>query len=498
MNVSIIKRVLGWLLLFEAIFLLVPTLTAIVYREWETLWAILASMGACVLVGGVFMLGKPKDNSIYAKEGLVIVALSWIVLSLFGALPFWFSRAIPSYIDALFETVSGFTTTGATIMPSGEAIEAMPKALLMWRSFTHWVGGMGVLVFIIAFLPLSGARNMHIMKAESPGPVVGKLVPKVRTTAGILYGIYAGLTVLMFVLLLCGNMPVFDALNTAVGTAGTGGFAIKADGFAGYSPYLQWVVTVFMLLFSLNFNAYFLLLCGKIKDAFNLEIRVFLVIVVAAIVMITINLCVTTCAAYDYTLGEAIRHSSFSVASVISTTGFTTENFDLWPAFSKCILVMIMFVGACAGSTGGGLKVSRVVVLYKGATHEMKRMLHPKQVKKISMDGHIVEHEVVRNTNAYIITYVLIFILSLLLVSLDHTGVAQMATMGENEALVTNFTAVVATINNIGPGLGAVGPAGNFAFYSWFSKLVFIFNMLAGRLELYPILLLFFPKTWRR
>ncbi len=486
MNYSIIKRILGWLLVFEAIFLLVPTLTAVVYAEWDTLEGILAALLLCLALGGVCMLGKPKNTSIYAKEGMVIVALSWIVLSLFGALPFWFTREIPSYIDALFETVSGFTTTGATIFSSGEAIEALPKSLLMWRSFTHWVGGMGVLVFIMAFLPLSGARNMHIMKAESPGPVVGKLVPKVRQTAKILYAIYLGLTLLELVFLLCGGMPLFDSLTISFATAGTGGFTVKADGFAGYSPYLQVVATVFMLLFSLNFNAYFLLLCGKLKDAFNLEIRVFLGIVFAAILCVTINVSVTASTLYSYSFGEALRHSAFSVASIISTTGFATENFDLWPAFSKAILVLLMFIGACAGSTGGGLKVSRVVVLYKGATHEMKRALHPKQVKKISMDGRIVEHEVVRNTNAYLVIYFLIFIASLLLISFDF------------QDMTTNFTAVAATFNNIGPGLGAVGPAGNFGFYSWFSKLVFIFDMLAGRLELFPMLILFRPATWKK
>ena len=493
MNYSIIKRTLGWLLLFEAIFLLVPTLTAVAYKEWDTLWAILASMGVCILVGACCLIGKLKSNALYAKEGMIIVASSWIVLSLFGALPFWFSREIPSYINALFETVSGFTTTGATIMPSGEAVEALPKSLLMWRSFTHWVGGMGVLVFIMAFLPLSGARNLHIMKAESPGPIVGKLVPKIRTTAKILYSIYFGLTMLQFVLLLCGKMSVFDALNAAFATAGTGGFSVKADGFAGYSSYIQWVVIVFMLLFSINFNSYFLILCGKLKEAFNLEVRVFLGIVFTAITVITINICMTSCALYHYTVGDGIRHAAFSVASVISTTGFATENFDIWPAFSKCILVLLMFIGACAGSTGGGIKVSRVVVLYKGATHEMKRALHPKQVKKISMDGHIVEHEVVRNTNAFIIIYILLILLSVLLVSLD-SATAQVS----KDALVTNFSAVAATINNNGPGLDAVGPAGNFAFYNPFSKLVFIFNMLAGRLELFPMLLLFHPATWKK
>ncbi len=497
MNFSIIKRTLGWLLLFEAIFLLVPTLTALAYQEWDTLWAILLSLAVCVAVGGLCFIGKPKNNSIYAREGLVIVAMSWIILSLFGALPFWISREIPSYIDALFETVSGFTTTGATILPSGQAVENLPKSLLMWRSFTHWVGGMGVLVFIMAFLPLSGGRNMHIMKAESPGPVVGKLVPKVRKTASILYSIYFGLTVLEFLFLVCGNMSVFEALNASFATAGTGGFSVKADGFAGYSPYIQWVVTVFMLLFSLNFNAYFLILCGKIKDAFNLEIRAFLGIVVTVITLVAVNLCLTVSQAYEYTVGEAIRHSAFSVASVISTTGFATANFDLWPAFSKTVLVLAMFVGACAGSTGGGIKVSRVLVLYKGATHEMRRVLHPKQVKKISMDGRIVEHEVVRNTTSFLSVYIIIFVVSLLLISLDSACAAFCAENG-HELLSTNFTAVAATLNNIGPGLGAVGPEGNFACYTVFSKLVFIFDMLAGRLELFPMLLLLHPATWKK
>ncbi len=497
MNFAIIRRTLGWLLLFEAVFLLVPTITALVYTEWDTLWAILISMAACAGVGGLCLIGKPKSEEIFAKEGMLTVALSWIVLSLFGALPFFLSGEIPNYIDALFETVSGFTTTGATIMPTGEAVEALPKSLLMWRSFTHWVGGMGVLVFMMAILPLSGARNMHIMRAESPGPSVSKLVPKVRTTALILYGIYAALTFLEFLFLIF-DMPLFDAINTAFATAGTGGFSVKADGFAGYSPYIQWVVIVFMFLFSINFNCYFLLLCKRFKDAFSLEVKTFVCIVVAAILLITVNLCTTMTEVYHYSLGDAVRHSAFAVSSVISTTGFATENFDLWPAFSNTILVLLMFIGACAGSTGGGIKVSRIIVLCKGAKHEVSRALHPKQVKKISMDGHIVEHEVVRNTNAYIVAYILIFIISLLLVSLDYTGITAANGSVSYDSIVTNFTAVTATFNNIGPGLGAVGPAGNFAFYSGFSKLVFIFDMLAGRLEIFPMLLLFLPTTWKR
>ena len=483
MNFQIIKRTIGWILLFETIFLLVPMITAAVYWEKE-FFDFLITMVICAGVGGACIIGKPKNTSIYSKDGFVIVALSWIVMSLFGALPLYFSGAIPSYIDALFETVSGFTTTGATIIATGEAIESMPRCILMWRSFTHWVGGMGVLVFIMAFLPLSGARNMHIMKAESPGPSVGKLVPKVRQTASILYIIYAVLTLVQIIFLLCGGMSLFESLTVAFSTAGTGGFGIKGDSLAGYSSYLQIVVTVFMILFSLNFNSYFLLIRGRMKEVFNTEIRVFFGIVITAITAITINLCVVS--TFDYSIGEAIKHSAFSVASVISTTGFATEDFNLWPAFSKSILVLLMFIGACAGSTGGGIKVSRVVILYKGATHEMKRMLHPKQIKTISMDKHVVEQDVVRGVNAYMVAYILIFIVSMLLVSFDC------------QDLETCFTSIAATFNNVGPGLGDVGPSGNFAFFSSFSKLVFIFDMLAGRLEVFPMLLLLAPSTWRK
>ena len=484
MNFQIIKRTLGWILIFEACFFLVPIITALIYGEEQVKYFLLC-LGVCLALGVLLVVGKLKSNAIYAKEGFIIVSLSWIVMSLFGALPFWISDSIPSYIDALFETVSGFTTTGATIFSSGQAIESLPKCMLMWRSFTHWVGGMGVLVFILAFLPLAGGRNINLMRAESPGPTVSKLVPKVRSTAGILYLIYGALTVIEFIMLVF-DMPVFDALTTAFATAGTGGFSIKGDGFASYSTYSQVTVTVFMILFSVNFASYYLILCGKLKDALNTELRAFFVIVFSAIVLITLNLCFTQSAFYDYSVGEAIKHSAFSVASVISTTGFATTNFDLWPAFSKSIIVLLMFIGACAGSTGGGFKVSRVVVLSKGMTHEMKRMLRPKQIKKITVDGKIVEHEVVRSISWYLIAYLVIFIVSLLLVSFDC------------QDMTTNFTAVAATFNNIGPGLGAVGPEGNFAFYSVFSKIVFIFNMLAGRLEIFPMLLLFAPSTWRK
>ncbi len=481
MNFSVIKRTLGFLLLFEAAFFLVPILTAIVYAE-EAGYAFLCSAGICLLLGGACVYGTSKNTTTFAKEAFVIVSLGWLVMSLFGALPFVISGVIPSYIDALFETVSGFTTTGATIVPTGAEVEALPKSILMWRSFTHWIGGMGVLVFIMAFLPLSGAKNLHIMKAESPGPQVSKLVPKVRQTAKILYGIYAGLTALQFVVLLVGGMPLFDAITTSFATAGTGGFAIKADGMAGYSPFLQIVVTVFMLLFSVNFNSYYLIGKKRWKEAFNTEVKAFFLIVFTAIALITANLCIVQ----QYDVWEALRHVAFSVSSVISTTGFATEDFNLWPTFSKTILVALMFIGACAGSTGGGMKVSRWVMLSKESMHEVKRILHPKQVKKITMDKRVVEHEVVRSLNAYFVAFVLIFVTSLLLISL------------EGYDMVTNFTAVATTMNNIGPGLELVGPTGSFAFFSPLSKLVFVFDMLVGRLEIFPMLVLFAPSTWKK
>ncbi len=386
MNFSIIKRTIGWLLFFEAIFFLIPIITALCYGEMAELSAFLLSMAICFAIGGVCLVGKTENTAIFAKEGLIIVALSWIILSLFGALPFWISGSIPSYIDALFETVSGFTTTGSSIMPTGESVAALPKCILMWRSFTHWVGGMGVLVFMMAFLPLSGGRNMHIMRAESPGPTVGKLVPRVRTTAKILYSIYLGLTILQVIFLLCGGMSLFEALNTAFATAGTGGFAVKADGFAGYSSYLQIVVAIFMLIFSINFNSYYFLLRKKWREAWTTEVKVFLIIVVSAVGLVTVNVFFSDTIA---SFGEALKHSLFSVATVISTTGFATENFDLWPTFSKTILVLLMFIGACAGSTGGGIKVSRLLILGKSASNEMRKALHPKQVKSLTLDGRV-------------------------------------------------------------------------------------------------------------
>ena len=478
MNYKMIKYTLGLLMMFEAAFFLLPMITAICYGEWTTLLAFLISAAICLGLGGLSILKKPEKTTIYAREGFVIVSLSWIILSIFGALPFLFAGCTTSVIDALFETASGFTTTGASIFPE---VEVLPKAILIWRSFTHWIGGMGVLVFIMAFLPLGGGQNMHIMRAESPGPEVSKLVPKVKHTALILYSIYLALTLVQFIIMLISGMNLFDSINTALATAGTGGFGFRNDSFGSFSAAQQIIVTIFMLIFSINFNSYYLILKLKFRDAFNVEVRAFILIVITAIALITANIYQS----YD-SIGEAVRHAAFSVASLISTTGFSTENFDLWPSLSKTVLVLIMFIGACAGSTGGGMKVSRLLIAFKGYVREIFTLIHPKQVKKITLDGRTVDREVVRSVNAYLACYILVFTASLLLITLD------------NHDMVTNFTAVAATINNIGPGLNEVGPASNFAGFSGFSKIVLTFNMIAGRLELFPMLVLFSPATWKK
>ncbi len=478
MNYRMIRYTLGWLMLFCAAFFLPPIITAVCYGEWMSLLAFLASSVICLALGFLFMRKKPTKTTIYAREGFLIVSLSWITLSILGAVPFLLTGSTKSFVNALFESASGFTTTGASIFPK---VEILSKSILMWRSFTHWIGGMGVLVFIMAFLPLCGGQNMHIMRAESPGPEVSKLVPRVKQTALILYSIYLALTVLQIIILLASGMGFFEAVNTAFATAGTGGFGVRNDSFASFTAAQQVIVTVFMLVFSINFNSYYLILRFKLKEAFNSEVRAFILIVLAAIGITTFNIYQS----YG-SIGEALRHAAFSVSSLISTTGFSTENFDLWPSLSKTVLVLVMFIGACAGSTGGGMKVSRISILFKGFAREINTLLHPRQVKKITLDKRPIDHEVVRSVNAYVACYILVFTSSLLLVSLDA------------EDLVTNFTAVTATINNIGPGLGAAGPAGNYAGFSPLSKLVLIFDMLAGRLELFPMLILFSPATWKK
>ena len=476
MNYRMIFYVLGWILFFVALFLFVPVITALIYSESE-FWIYCCVSLICLLAGFIITRKRPENKTLYAREGHVIAALSWITLSISGALPLFLTGEIPSFIDALFESVSGFTTTGASVVAD---VEALSHATLIWRSFTHWIGGMGVLVFIMVFLPLSGATNMHIMKAESPGPSVSKLVPRVKKTASLLYSIYFVLTLVEFVLLLCGGMSVFQALNTAFATAGTGGFGVLNTSIGSFSPYIQIIVTIFMLLFSINFNSYYFLIKGKLREAFTTEVRVFLLIVFLTILLITINI------TGIYTTEDALRYSAFSVASLISTTGYSTVDFNQWPEISRALLVLVMFVGACAGSTGGGIKVSRIVILFKGLAKEIKVMIHPRQVSKIQIDSHSIDHETVRSVNVYMVCYVLIFVLSLLVISFD------------DHDMVTNFTAVTATINNIGPGLELVGPTANFAFFSDPAKLVLIFDMLAGRLELFPMLLLFTPATWKK
>ena len=477
MNRKSISYILGWILRLEGVFMALPLGTAILYGEQQG-WAFALVMVLCLALGQLLTHRKPHNPSFYAREGFVTTALGWMVMSLFGCLPFMLTGEIPQFVDALFETVSGFTTTGASILSD---VEAMSHCSLMWRSFTHWIGGMGVLVFLLAVLPMVGGSNMHLMKAESPGPSVGKLVPKVRFTAQILYLLYIVLTVLEFILLLLGRMSVFEALCTAFGTAGTGGFGVRNDSIAGYSPYIQWVVTVLMILFGVNFNVYFFIYIRKLRDAARCEeMRWYLGIIAAATLLICAN-------AYDValTLEHNLRNAAFQVASIITTTGFATVNFDLWPEFSRTILVMLMFCGACAGSTGGGLKVSRFVIAAKSLGAYIGSFLHPRAVRKVKFEDKDVEPETLRAILVYFIAVVFIFAVSLLLVSLD------------NFDQTTNFTAVAATFNNIGPGLNAVGPTCNFAGFSAFSKCVMIFDMLAGRLEIFPLLMLLYPPLWK-
>ncbi len=478
MNYSIIRYIIGWVLVLEAIFMLLPCLVAVIYREQSGV-AFITTAAICAVIGLLMIGKKPKNKNYYAREGFITVALSWIVMSLFGALPFSMSKEIPSYVDALFEIVSGFTTTGASILSD---VEALSHACLFWRSFSHWIGGMGVFVFLLIVLPLTGGSNMHLMRAESPGPSVGKLVPKVRETAKILYLIYIAMTIVEIIILLLGGMPVFDALTLSFGTAGTGGFGIKNSSIADYSIFCQTVITVFMILFGVNFNFYYYLLGKNKKNAFKMEeVKWYFIIIALSIGIITFNIKDS----FD-SIGMALHHAAFQVGSVITTTGYATADFNLWPQMSKTILVLIMFIGACAGSTGGGIKVSRILIMFKTIGQEIKTLIHPRSVHSMKLDDKVVDKSVVRGVGAFLMTYAVLFCASLLLITLD------------GKDLVTNFTAVTATINNIGPGLMEVGPTGNFAGFSVFSKCVFIFDMLAGRLELYPILLLLTPSVWRK
>ena len=479
MNYAMIRYLIGWMLGVESVFLLLPTLTAVIYQE-NVVTAYLGAAAICLAFAALFCHKRPANPRFYAREGFVTVALCWIVLAVTGALPFLFSGEIPSVVDALFETISGFTTTGSTIVTD---VEALSHAALLWRSLTHWVGGMGVLVFMLIILPLAGGQTIYLMRAESPGPSVSKMSPHIRDTAFILYAIYFGMTVLQIILLVLGGMAFFDAACTAMATAGTGGFGIWNDSMAYYqSYYLQGVTSVFMILFGINFSAYYLVLSRKFREAIRIEeVRLYLGVILGFTLLITFNV-------RDMfgSFFESFHHALFQVASIITTTGFATVDFNLWPAFSKSLLVLLMFIGACAGSTGGGIKCSRIVLMLKSVKKEMQYLIHPRAVRVNKMDGRRVQHEVMRSVNVFLIAYLLIFAVSVLLVSLSC------------EDMVTNFTAVATALNNVGPGLELVGPVENFGFLHPLSKIVLMFDMLAGRLELFPMLLLFTPRTWLR
>lgn len=478
MNYSMIIFILGHLLRYEALFMILPTVTGFIYGEHEA-YAFLGVALLTFFIGTVLTCKQPKTKQLYTRDGSVTVALGWIVLSLFGALPFTLCGDIPFYVDALFETISGFTTTGASVLPD---VEVLSHASIIWRSFTHWVGGMGVFVFILSLLPMIGGSTMQLMKAESPGPSVDKFVPKVRDTAKLLYSIYIVITAIQVVILLLAKMPLFDTLTLTFGTVGTGGFGIKNDSLGSYTSLQQTIITFFMIISGINYSFYFLIISKKFKDAFHLEeVRWYLGIILAAGILITLNI-------YHLYggIGESLKHAFFQVGSIITTTGYSSTDFNLWPEFSKTILILLMIIGACAGSTAGGFKISRMLILLKSIKTELSMMIHPREVKKIRMDGHVVKPEVLRTAQVYLMLYWVIFLLSVLLISVD------------NFDFTTNFSAVAATFNNIGPGLAGVGPMSNFGIYSTFSKIVLMIGMLIGRLELYPIILLLAPATWKR
>lgn len=481
MNKRIIVYILGWVLIAEGAAMQIATITSLIYGEKEGMYFLLTGL-ACALLGFLAVkVKKPQNMVLYQKAGFAATALSWILMSLVGCLPFWLSGEIPSFIDALFETVSGFTTTGASILTD---IESLSHGMLIWRSFLNWLGGMGVIVFLLAIIPkLGGQQNIYLMKAESPGPIIGKAVPRMRNYAAMLYSIYIGLTVLELILLLCGGMGFFDALNTSLATAGTGGFGIHNAGIAAYdSYYFQTVIAVFMLLFGLNFGFYLLLFARKFKQAFRIEeIWVYVGIIVVATTVIAFNISSLYPTAYD-----AFHQSFFYVSSMITSTGFGITDVNQWPELSKAIVLILMFIGATAGSTGGGFKISRMIMLFKEAKKEFALLLHPRNVKTVKMDGKAVNHEVMRSTSMYLVVYIGIVAVSYLLVSIN------------NFDFTTTFTSVVSCFNNMGPGLGAVGPVGNYAGFSIFSKIVLIFDMLAGRLEIFPLLLLFSPSAWKK
>ena len=478
MNYAIVFRLLGYILLCEGGLMCLPALVSVVYGEWAVLRVFLLTIALCCAIGGALTRIRPRRRIFYMREGCVTAALTWVVISVMGAVPFVLSGAIPDPIGALFETVSGFTTTGASVLAD---VESLPMGILFWRSFTHWIGGMGILVFLLAVLPMTGGSHVNLMKAESPGPQVEKMVPSVRQTAKILYTIYLGMTLIQIVFMLAGGCPLMDSLMITFGSAGTGGFGIKNDSMASYSPYIQVVVTVSMILFGVNFSAYFYLIRGKFRKVLIEEVRWYLGVVAVAIALISWNI-----REMFPSLLTAVQQAAFQVGSIITTTGFSSCDFDQWPTFAKSILVALMFIGACAGSTGGGMKISRLVILLKSIRREIAQTLHPSVVTPVRVDGKPLDQETIRTTHVFMGAYIILFAASVLLVSLD------------GESFTTNFTAVAATFNNIGPGLAGVGPMMNFGHYSGFAKLVMTFDMLAGRLEIFPLLLLFAPETWKK
>ncbi len=480
MNYSIIRYILFRILEFLAAFLLLPCLVALIYREWADGLVFLILFLVCLVVAEIGKRFKPKSTVFYAREGFVTVSLSWLLLGLVGALPFYISRSIPRFIDAFFETVSGLTTTGASILSD---VETLSHCMQFWRLFTHWIGGMGVIVLVIAVLPLSGGYNMHLMRAESPGPSVGKLVPKVQSTAKILYGIYIGITLLEIISLMITGVSPYEAIVLSFSTMGTGGFGTHNSSIGGYALASQIVFIVFMILGGMNFNVYYLLVVArKPKDAVrHQEARWYLCFFLIAALLITWNL-----RSYYSGLGMAFKDALFQVASLGSTTGFSTTDFDTWPVFSKAILFVVMAVGSCAGSTGGGFKVSRVKILLQDAGNELLRVVHPQSVRKVRLEGHVVDNSMLHSVQSYLMLYLLVFFGSFLLLCLDKYD------------FVTNLSAVLANLNNVGPGFGAVGATCNYGGYSVFSKLVLIFDMLTGRLEVLPMLILFSPRTWKK
>ncbi|MCQ2539291.1 MAG: TrkH family potassium uptake protein [Acetatifactor sp.] len=482
MNYKMMGKFMGKIIIVEAIFMIPSVLIGLWDRDFTAVGAFLATIGINLAIALLLhFFCKNSKDIFFAKEGMACVGLSWLLMALLGCLPFFFSGAIPNFVDAFFESASGFTTTGASIMP---AVEGVSRAVLYWRSFTHWLGGMGVLVFLLAITSVGGRENgftMHLLRAESPGPSVGKLVPKMRKTASILYLIYVALTVLDFIFLLFGRMDVFEAVCTALGTAGTGGFGVRNDSIAGYSSYIQNVCTVFMLVFGVNFSLYYLILIKQVKNVFkDEELRMYVLMVVGSIALIVWNL-----KGFYETFGETVKHAAFQVATIVSTTGFASTDFDQWPGFSKAILFFLMITGACAGSTAGGFKCGRALLLFKGMKRSVQQVVHPNKVQVVRLNNHAVDEKVLQGVNAYLAAYVVIFIVSFLLVSLDGFS------------LITNISAVSACFNNIGPGFEAVGPTCNFAGFGIFSKLILILDMIAGRLEIFPILVLFSGATWR-